>query len=96
MMVERIQCCNEEDDEKNLQEVGEVLFPRKHASPVMLVVLLPQKVLVHKRIGVDEEEVCNFCVNKKGPEAKPAAVDLPKDWAQLGQSISPVVMVAKN
>lgn len=56
MMVERIQCCNVEDDEKNLQEVGEVLFPRKHTSPVMLVVLLPQKVL----IGVDEEEVCNF------------------------------------
>lgn len=86
----------DEEREEYLQEVGDVLLPRKNTSPVMLVVLLPQKVLVHKRVGVNEEEVCNLCVDKKGPEAKPPAVHLPKDRTQLGQSVSPVVMVAEN
>lgn len=62
----------------------------------MLVVLWVGPVLVHERVGVNEEEVCNLCVDEKGPQAKPPAVHLPKHWTQLCQSISPIVMVPQN
>lgn len=36
------------------------------------------------------------CINNKRPRAKPPSVNFPKQRTQLGQCITPVIMVPQN